>query len=79
MQQDTTGQIFNMGELKKSFGPNMANARIFLYVIPVFILVGLVLISQIPAGGIGMLLIAGILFWVTGPNSGQRPISTQTV
>ncbi len=63
MQPDTTGQIFNMGELKKSFGPNMANARIFLYVIPVFILVGLVLISQIPAGGIGMLLIAGILFW----------------
>jgi hypothetical protein len=63
MQPDTTGQIFNMGELKKSFGPNMANARILLYVIPVFILVGLVLITRIPVGGIGMLLIAGVLFW----------------
>jgi hypothetical protein len=63
MQTDTTNQPFNMGELKKSFGPNMANARIFLYVMPVFILVGLILIAKIPVGGIGMLLIAGIFFW----------------
>lgn len=63
MQSDTTGQIFNMGELKKSFGPNKANAKMFLYVMPVFILVGLIFIAKIPVGGISMFLIAGLLFW----------------
>jgi hypothetical protein len=63
MQPDASNQPFNMGELKKSFGPNMANARMILYVMPVFILVGLVFISPVPIGGVGMFLVAGLLFW----------------
>jgi len=62
MQSDANNQFFNMGELKKSFGPNMANAKIFLYVMPVFIVVGLILLAQIPVGGVGMLLVAVALF-----------------
>ncbi|MBV5323475.1 hypothetical protein JZU51_01765 [bacterium] len=62
MLSDTSYKVLNMGELKKSFGPNMANAKIFLYVMPVFVLVGLILLAQIPIGGIGMLIVAGALF-----------------
>ncbi len=63
MQSNPSNPAFNMGELKATFGPNQANAKIILYVMPVFILVGFIIISRIPVGGIVMLLIAGGLFW----------------
>jgi hypothetical protein len=62
MQANPSAQVFNMGERKATFGPNLANARIMLYVMPVFGLVGLILLFNIPIGGIVMLLIAGGLF-----------------
>ena len=52
-----------MGSLKSTFGPNWANAKIILYVMPVFIVVGLILIASIPVGGVAMWLIAAGLFW----------------
>lgn len=52
-----------MGPLKSTFGPNRANAKIILYVMPVFIVVGLILIASIPVGGVAMLLIAAGLLW----------------
>jgi hypothetical protein len=52
----------DFGSLKTTFGPNRANARIILYVMPVFILVGLILIARILVGGVTMLLIAGGLY-----------------
>ncbi len=51
-----------LGPVQTTFGPNKANAKIILYVMPVFILVGLVLIGSIPFGGILMLVIAAGLF-----------------
>lgn len=51
------------GSLRATFGPNKANARVILYVMPVFIIVGLILIAPIPVGGIAMLLIAAGLLW----------------
>jgi hypothetical protein len=62
MQPDTTNQIFDMGELKKSFGPNSANAKILLYTSPFFILIGLVLMGRLLVAGISMFLIAVLLF-----------------
>jgi hypothetical protein len=63
MQANPSDQVFNLGERKAIFGPNQANAKIILYVMPVFGLVGLILLFNIPIGGIVMLLIAGGLFW----------------
>jgi hypothetical protein len=63
MQPNPSIQAFDLGECKAVFGPNRANARIILYVMPVFILAGLVLIFRIPVAGILMLLIAAGLFW----------------
>ncbi len=52
-----------LGSLRTTFRPNKANAKVILYVMPVFIIVGLILIASIPVGGIVMLLIAAGLFW----------------
>lgn len=52
-----------LGSLRTTFGPNKANTKVILYVMPVFIIVGLILITSIPVGGIVMLLIAVGLFW----------------
>lgn len=52
-----------LGSLQAAYGPNKANAKIILYVMPVFLLAGLVFIARLPAGGIALLLIAGGLFW----------------
>lgn len=62
MQTAPSAQVFNMGERKAVFGPNLANAKIMLYVMPVFLLVGLILVFNIPVGGIVMFLIAAGLF-----------------
>ncbi|KAF0109112.1 MAG: hypothetical protein FD146_156 [Anaerolineaceae bacterium] len=52
-----------LGSLKTTFGPNRANAKIILYVMPVFILVGLVFIGSLGVGSVVMWLIAAGLFW----------------
>lgn len=63
MQPQATNQNQGLGELKATFGPNRANAKMILYVLPIFILVGIILIKPIPIGGITMFLIAAGLFW----------------
>lgn len=60
MQSQFSNQ--GMGTLKATFGPNQANAKILLYVIPVFLLVGIVLVGNIPIGGITMFVIAAGLY-----------------
>ncbi len=64
-----------LGNLKRAFGPNRANAQIILYTIPVFVIVGLVFFVSglgrertrdlvgFVCGGSGMLAIAAGLFW----------------
>jgi len=63
MQSQLPNQNQGLGNLKITFGPNQANARMILYVIPIFLLVGIILIGSIPIGGIGMWVIAAGLFW----------------
>lgn len=62
MQTQMSNQNHDLGDLKTTFGPNQANAKIFLYIIPIFLLVGIVLIGSIPIGGIGMWIIAAGLY-----------------
>jgi len=52
-----------LGSLKTTYGPNRANAKIILYVMPVFFLVGLVFIGKLWVATVVMWLIAGGLFW----------------
>lgn len=71
----TYAQDPRLGNLIKTFGPNRANAKVLLYVIPVFVLVGLIFFfsgfsRSRPAdaagfitGGIIFLLIAAGVFW----------------
>jgi hypothetical protein len=44
MSQSLSPVDYQLGSLKTSFGPNQTNARIFLYSIPVFVIVGIVLL-----------------------------------
>jgi hypothetical protein len=53
----------SLGSLKTTFGPNRANAKIILYVMPVFILVGLVFIGGLWVATVLMWIIAAGLFW----------------
>lgn len=64
-----------LGNLKRAFGPNKANARMILYAIPLFVVVGLVFFVggwgrerardafAFVCGGSGMLVVAAGLFW----------------
>jgi hypothetical protein len=63
MQSQLSNQNQGLGDVKSIFGPNQANAKMILYVIPIFLLVGIVLIGSIPIGGIVMFVVAGGLFW----------------
>lgn len=63
MQSQLSNQNQGLGNLKMAFGPNQANAKMFLYVLPIFLLVGIVLIGSIPIGGIGMWVVAAGLYW----------------
>lgn len=63
MQSKITSLGAGMGEQKAFFGPNRANAKIILYVLPVFLLVGIVLVSRLPIGSIAMFLVAAGMFW----------------
>lgn len=68
-------QDLQMGKLVRSFGPNRANAKVLLYVIPVFALVGLIFFFSgfgrsrpgdaiaFIIGGLVFLLTAAALFW----------------
>jgi hypothetical protein len=53
----------SLGSLKTTFGPNRANAKVILYVVPVFVLVGLVFIGRLWVGSMTMWLIAAGLVW----------------
>lgn len=61
-----------LGSLQTTYGPNKANAKIILYVMPVFILVGLVFIGRLWVATISMWLIAAVLFWGYRAQMGAR-------
>lgn len=63
MQPQPASQNQGLGNLKMAYGPNRANARMILYVLPIFVLVGFILIGPIPVGGISMFVVAAGLLW----------------
>ena len=63
---DHAVSVGSLGPLVKRFGPNRANARMILYILPVFVLVGLIFFfsgfgRSRPGDAIGFIL-GGLLF-----------------